>query len=73
MDPRTRRHVVLAALALFVLLFGVMMARSTMRAINASLPLSNRIRRYTRLQEALFWSVVMASSYGIYILLTAVW
>jgi hypothetical protein len=63
----------LAILALLVILFGVMMARSTMRAINASLPLSNRLRRYTRLQEAVFWCVVMASGYGVYLLLTEVW
>ena len=63
----------LAILALFVILFGVMMARSAMRAINDSLPLSNRFRGYTRLQEAAFWSVVTASGYGIYLLLTSVW
>jgi curved DNA-binding protein CbpA len=63
----------LAILAVFVILFGVVLARGAMRAINASLPLSNRFRRYTRLQEALFWSVVTASGYGVYLLLTAAW
>lgn len=63
----------LGILALLVILFGVMMARSAMRAINTSLPLSNRFRHYTRLQEAVFWCVVTASSYGVYLLLTAVW
>jgi len=63
----------LAILALFVILFGLMMARSLMRAINASLPLSNRLRRYTRLQEAAFWSVVTATGYGVYLLLTSAW
>ena len=63
----------LAILALFVIVFGVMMARSAMRAVNASLPLSNRLRSYTRLQEAVFWSVVTASGYGVYLLLTTVW
>lgn len=63
----------LGILALFVILFGVMMARSAMRAINASLPRSNRFRRHPRLQEALFWSVVTASGYGVYLLLTGVW
>jgi DnaJ-like protein len=63
----------LGILALFVILFGVMMARSAMRAINASLPQSNRFRRHTRLQEAIFWSVVTASGYGVYLLLTGVW
>ena len=63
----------LVILALFVILFGVMMARSAMRAINASLPLSNRFRGYTRFQELLFWSVVTAGGYGVYLLLTSVW
>lgn len=63
----------LGILALFVILFGVMMARSAMRAANASLPWSNRFRHYTRLQEAVFWSIVTASGYGVYLLLTAVW
>lgn len=61
----------LGILALFVIFFGVMMARSAMRAINASLPSSNRFRRYTRLQEAVFWLVVTVSGYGVYVLLTA--
>ena len=62
----------LAILAVFVILFGVMMARSAMRAMNASLPQSSRIRRHTRLQEAMFWSLVAGSGYGIYVLLTSV-
>lgn len=63
----------LGILALFVILFGVLMARSAMRAINTSLPLTNRLRHYPRLQEAVFWSIVTASGYGVYLLLTAVW
>jgi len=62
----------LAILAVLVILFGIMMARSAMRALNASLPISNPFRRYTRVQEAIFWSVVIGSSYGVYLLLTAV-
>ena len=62
----------LAILAVLVILFGIMMARSAMRAVNASLPVSNPLRRYTRVQEAIFWSVVIGSGYGIYLLLTAV-
>jgi hypothetical protein len=62
----------LAILAVLVILFGVMMARSAMRAVNASLSISNPLRRHTRVQEALFWSVVIVSGYGIYLLLTAV-
>jgi hypothetical protein len=62
----------LAILAVLVIIFGVMMARSAMRAANASLPLSNPLRRHTRVQEALFWSAVMGSVYGLYLLLTTV-
>jgi hypothetical protein len=62
----------LAILAVLVILFGIMMARSAMRAVNASLPVSNPLRRYTRVQEAIFWCVVIGSGYGVYLLLTAV-
>ena len=62
----------LAILAVFVILFGIIMARSAMRAMNASLPVSNRFRRHTGLQEAIFWTIVMGSGYGVYLLLTAV-
>jgi len=48
------------------------MARGAMRALNSSLPVSNPIRSYTRLQEAIFWSVVIGGGYGVYLLLTAV-
>ena len=62
----------LAILAVFVIGFGVLMARSYMRAINSSLPVSNCLRRHTRLQEAFFWSVVVGAGYGVYLLLTSV-
>jgi len=62
----------LLILAVLVILFGIVMARNAMRAMNASLPLSNPFRRYTRLQEALFWIAVVGSGYGVYLLLTAI-
>jgi curved DNA-binding protein CbpA len=62
----------LGILALLVILFGIVMARSTMRAVNASLPASNHFRKYQRLQEALFWSMVIAGAYVVYLLLSAV-
>lgn len=62
----------LAILAVFVILFGVVMARSAMRAMNESLPQSSRLRRHTRLQEAMFWGLVAGSGYGIYLLWTSV-
>ena len=62
----------LAILAVFVIGFGVLMARSYVRAMNASLPASNRLRKHTRLQEALFWSAVVVAGYGVYRLWTAI-
>ena len=60
----------LAILAVFVIAFGILMARSAMVAVNASLPMTNRFRRYTKFQELAFWFVVLISIYGIYILFT---
>src|SRR5882724_2275573 len=48
----------LAILALFVLGFGVLMARSAMGAVNSSLPITNPLRRHTKLQEIAFWTVI---------------
>lgn len=62
----------LLILAGLVILFGVFMARSALRAMNSALPLSNRFRRYTRLHEALFWIAVVISGYGLFLLLTAI-
>jgi hypothetical protein len=57
---------------MLVVVAGVMMARSTMRAVNAALPLTNPFRRFTGVQEAVFWCFVIAGCYGVYLLLSAV-
>ena len=62
----------LAILAIFVILFGVMMARSAMLAVSASLPVANPLRRHTLVQEAMFWIAVAGGGYGIYLLMTSV-
>jgi DnaJ-like protein len=62
----------LAILAVFVILFGVMMARNAMVTVNASLSVRNPLRGHTRIQEAMFWSVVIVGTYGVYLLLTSV-
>jgi hypothetical protein len=62
----------LVILAVFVIGFGVLMARSYVRAMYASLSVSNRLRKHTHLQEALFWSVVVVAGYGVYRLMTAI-
>lgn len=62
----------LAVLAVFVIVFGVMMARSAMVAVNASLPVAHPFRRHTLVQEAMFWTAVMGCGYGIYLLFTSI-
>ena len=62
----------LVILALFVIVFGVLMAHSAMLAANASLPLSNPVKRHRPVQEAMFWTAVAVSTYGVYLLLTSV-
>jgi curved DNA-binding protein CbpA len=60
----------LAGLALLVLGFGVMLARRAMVAFNKSLPVTNRFKRHTRLQEAAFWTMVVSGGYGLYVIMT---
>jgi hypothetical protein len=60
----------LAILAVMILGFGVMLARSAMFAVNASLPASNPLKRHTRLQELAFWMVIIGSGYGLYLVMT---
>lgn len=62
----------LAVLAVSVVFFGVMMARSAMVALSASLPVTHPIRRHTLVQEAMFWIAVVGGGYGIYLLFTLV-
>jgi hypothetical protein len=62
----------LAILAVLVIGFGILMARSAMRATISSLPVSNPWRGYVRVQETVFWCVVAVGSYGVYLLLTAI-
>jgi hypothetical protein len=62
----------LGILAVLVIIAGVMMARSTMRALNKSLPVSNPFRRFAGVQEAMFWSVVAVGGYAVYLLLSGV-
>ncbi len=60
----------LAILAIFVVGFGVLLARSAMVAVNASLPVTNRFKRHTRIQEAAFWTVIVSCGYGLYLLMS---
>jgi curved DNA-binding protein CbpA len=60
----------LGILALLVLGFGVLLARSAMLAVNASLPVTNRFKGHTKIQEAAFWTAIVSGGYGLYLLMT---
>jgi len=60
----------LAILALFVLGFGVLLARSAMVAVDASLPVTNKFKGHSRIQEAAFWTVIAGFGYGLYLLMS---
>ena len=62
----------LTILAMFVIGFGVLIARSALVGLRQSLPKHNVLRRHVRIQEALFWTIVLSGGYGVYILLTTV-
>jgi len=60
----------LGILAFGVLAFGVLLARSAMVAVNDSLPVTNRFKRHTRMQEVAFWTGIVSGGYGLYVLMT---
>ena len=60
----------LAILALFVLGFGVLLARSAMVAVNASLPATSPFKGHSRIQEVAFWTAIASGGYGLYLLMT---
>ena len=60
----------LGLLALGVLGFGVLLARSAMVAVNDSLPVTNPFKRHTKIQEVAFWTAIVSGGYGLYVLMT---
>jgi len=60
----------LAILAFGVILFGVLMAHSTMTNARRLLRASHPARRFRGAQEIVFWSVVCGAGYGVYLILT---
>jgi hypothetical protein len=60
----------LAILAVCVVGFGVLLARSAMVAVNDSLPKTNRIKQHTKLLEFAFWAVIITTGFGLYLLLS---
>jgi hypothetical protein len=61
----------LAILAVFVIVFGVLLAHSAMISFNESLKPSHLFRRHKRLQETVFWIIVSGCGFGIYLLFTS--
>jgi len=59
----------LAILSVFVIGFGVLLARSAMLAVSSSLPVTNWLRRHKSVQEVAFWLVVVSGACGLYLLI----
>jgi hypothetical protein len=62
----------LSILAAGVILFGVMIAHSTMTNVRESLSVGHPVRRFRAVQEVAFWLVVAGGGYGVYLILTTV-
>lgn len=62
----------LSILAAGVILFGVMIAHSAMTNARASTKPNHPLRRFRYAAEIIFWLVVAAGGYGVYLILTAV-
>lgn len=62
----------LALLALFMVFVGIVQAHAVMGAIRGTLSRKHPARRFVLVQEAVFWAVVCAGGYGVYLLLSAV-
>jgi hypothetical protein len=60
----------LGVLAMLVLGFGVLLARSAMVAVDAALPKTNKIKGHTKIQEVAFWTVIVSGGYGLYLVMT---
>lgn len=60
----------LGILAVFVILAGVVMAHAAMLAIRGTFAETHPARRYTKVQEALFWLAVGGFGYGLYLVLS---
>jgi|SRR5215813_7673887 len=61
----------LAILAVFVLVFGVLLAHAAVLSFTTSLSSGNLLNRHKLLPETLFWGTVLGAVYGIYLLFTA--
>jgi len=62
----------LSILAAGVILFGVMIAHSAMTNARESTKPNHPLRRFRYAGEIVFWLVVAAAGYGVYLILTAV-
>ena len=62
----------LSILAAGVVLFGVMIAHSAMTNARESTAADHPLRRFRYAGEIVFWLVVVAGGYGVYLILTAV-
>ena len=61
----------LSILALGVVVFGVMLAHSAMQNARRQLPVNHPVRRFTAVQEILFWMIVISGGVGLYLIMVS--
>lgn len=62
----------MAILAFGVMLFGVFIAHSAITNARAALRPSHPAKRFRTAQEVMFWTIICAGGYGLYLILTAI-
>lgn len=62
----------LSILALGVIAFGILLLHSAMENARRLMPLTHPVRRFTAVQEILFWAVVIGAGVGLYLIMVSI-
>ena len=62
----------LSILALGVVVFGVMLAHTAIQNARRQLPVNHPVRRFTAVQEILFWVIVISGGVALYLIMASI-
>ena len=62
----------LSILALGVVVFGVMLAHTAIQNARRQLPVNHPVRRFTAVQEILFWVIVLSGGVALYLIMASI-
>lgn len=62
----------LSILALGVVVFGVMLAHSAIQNARRQFPVNHPVRRFTAVQEILFWMIVISGGVALYLIMVSI-